>query len=126
MKKRGERRGESGGDARSRSRGSRLSAVGSGLALAGCAAAAGVVAERMLFAAPRYRGPVSDHFDGERFHNADPSWQSEGSFLKWQLERERGFWPEWIESEPGPAPPGRVGGGRMRVTWVNHATLLLQ
>jgi L-ascorbate metabolism protein UlaG (beta-lactamase superfamily) len=103
-----------------------LSAVGSGLALAGCAAAAGVVAERMLFAAPRYRGPVSDHFDGEHFHNADPSWQSEGSFLKWQLNRDLGVWPEWIESELGEAPPARVGNGRMRVTWVNHATLLLQ
>jgi L-ascorbate metabolism protein UlaG (beta-lactamase superfamily) len=80
----------------------------------------------MLFAAPRYRGPVSDHFDGEHFHNADPSWQSEGSFLKWQLNRDLGFWPEWVESEPGEAPPARVGNGRMRVTWVNHATLLLQ
>src|SRR5689334_15399909 len=87
---------------------------------------AGVAIERHVIAAPRYRGPVSDHFDGERFRNADPSWQSERSFLKWQFERERGFWPEWIESEPGPAPPPRVGDGRMRVTWVNHATLLLQ
>jgi len=126
MKKSGAGRGESGGRARSRSRGSRLSAVGSGLALAGCAAAAGVVAERMLFAAPRYRGPVSDHFDGEHFHNVDPSSRGQGSFLEWQLNREPGFWPEWIESEPGEAPPARVGNGRMRVTWVNHATLLLQ
>jgi L-ascorbate metabolism protein UlaG (beta-lactamase superfamily) len=85
-----------------------------------------VAIERNLIAAPRYRGAVSDHFDGERFRNADSSWQSEGSFLKWQLERERGFWPECIDSEPGPAPAARVGGGRMRVTWVNHATLLLQ
>jgi len=44
-----------------------------------------VAVERYLIAAPRYRGPVSDHFDGERFRNADPSWQSERSFLKWQL-----------------------------------------
>jgi L-ascorbate metabolism protein UlaG (beta-lactamase superfamily) len=87
---------------------------------------AGVAIERNVIAAPRYRGPVSDHFDGERFRNADLSWQSERSFLKWQLERERGLWPEWIDSEPGPAPPERVGGGRMRVTWVNHATLLMQ
>jgi L-ascorbate metabolism protein UlaG (beta-lactamase superfamily) len=85
-----------------------------------------IAIERHVIAAPRYRGPVTDHFDGERFRNADPSWQSERSFLKWQFERERGFWPEWIESEPGPAPPARVGDGRMRVTWVNHATLLLQ
>ena len=85
-----------------------------------------VAIERNLIAAPRYRGAVTDHFDGERFRNADPSWQSERSFLKWQFEREPGFWPRWIESEAGPAPVARVGGGRMRVTWVNHATLLLQ
>ncbi|HEV8432762.1 MAG TPA: MBL fold metallo-hydrolase [Thermoanaerobaculia bacterium] len=93
----------------------------------GAGIAGGAVAiERYVIAAPHYHGPISDHFDGERFRNADPSWQSERSFLKWQFEREPGFWPEWIEGEAGPAPLPRVGDGRMRVTWVNHATLLLQ
>jgi beta-lactamase family protein len=103
-----------------------MNRVAKSVALAAGVVGVGVAIERNLLAAPRYRGAVSDHFDGERFRNADPSWQSERSFLKWQLEREQGFWPEWIESEPGPAPPARVGDGRMRVTWVNHATLLLQ
>jgi L-ascorbate metabolism protein UlaG (beta-lactamase superfamily) len=97
------------------------------IAISAAAAAAGVVAERNLLAAPRYHGPATDHFDGEKFHNLDQSlWQSERSFLQWQLERERGEWPEWIESEPGPPPPERVGDGGMRVTWINHATLLIQ
>jgi len=96
------------------------------VAIAAGVVGAGIAIERNLIAAPRYRGPVTDHFDGERFHNPDPSWQSERSFLKWQFEREAGFWPGWIDSEPGPAPLPRVGDGRMRVTWVNHATLLLQ
>ncbi|HUO84729.1 MAG TPA: hypothetical protein VM534_06395, partial [Thermoanaerobaculia bacterium] len=43
-----------------------------------------VVLERKLIAAPPYRGPQSDHFDGERFHNHQSGWQTEGSFLKWQ------------------------------------------
>jgi L-ascorbate metabolism protein UlaG (beta-lactamase superfamily) len=89
-------------------------------------AAVGVGIERTLIAAPRYRGPITDHFDGERFHNLGGGWQTERSFLKWQMSRERGTWPEWIDAPPGPKPLERVGGGRMRVTLVNHATLLLQ
>lgn len=86
----------------------------------------GVAVERMVVAAPRYRGPESDHFDGRRFHNPDPQRQLEGSFLKWQLTRERGVWREWVDAPPGPKPPGRVDGGRVRVTFVNHATMLVQ
>jgi L-ascorbate metabolism protein UlaG (beta-lactamase superfamily) len=94
------------------------------------AVAGGVVAgwavERLVFAAPRYRGAVSDHFDGRRFRNPDHLPREEGSFLKWQLTRELGWWPEWIDAPYGPPPPRRVGEGRMRVTFVNHATMLLQ
>jgi L-ascorbate metabolism protein UlaG (beta-lactamase superfamily) len=89
-------------------------------------AAIAVVLERRLIAAPRYRGPVTDHFDGKRFHNHQSGWQSEGSFLKWQLTKTPTPWPEWIESEPGPAPPRRVEKGALRVTIVNHATTLIQ
>jgi L-ascorbate metabolism protein UlaG (beta-lactamase superfamily) len=97
----------------------------SALGVAG-AIALGVAAERWLIAAPRYRGPVSDHFDGRRFHNHQSGWQSEGSFLKWQMNRDAGPWPEWIEAAPGPPPLQRVDDGRIRVTWVNHATMLVQ
>jgi len=90
------------------------------------AAALGVVAERTMVAAPHYHGPVTDHFDGKRFRNLESGWQSEGSFLKWQMTRDPGTWPEWIDSRPGPPPPRRVDDGRIRVTWVNHATMLIQ
>jgi len=90
-------------------------------------AVAGVVAiERFVFAAPRYRGPHSDHFDGRRFHNLHPGWQTERSFLKWQATRERGGWRRWVDAAPGPKPDTRVGGDRVRVTFINHSTLLLQ
>ncbi len=88
--------------------------------------AAGVAIERFLIAAPRYRGPRSDHFDGRKFHNAERGWQSERSFLKWQMERVPGVWRRWVDDAPGPKPETRVGGGRMRVTWINHSTTLLQ
>lgn len=86
----------------------------------------GAAVERMVIAAPHYHGQASDHFDGRRFHNLDPGRQSDGSFLKWQLNRERGVWRDWVDAPPGPKPPERVEGGRLRVTFVNHATLLIQ
>jgi L-ascorbate metabolism protein UlaG (beta-lactamase superfamily) len=94
-------------------------------AFTGVAAVAAAGIER-LFATPRYRGPVTDHFDGERFHNEDPAWQTEGSFLKWQMTKEPGPWPDWIDDRPGPPPEKRVADGRVRITWVNHATMLIQ
>src|SRR5581483_3287454 len=48
------------------------------------------------------------------------------AFLKWQLTRNNGYWREWIDDPPGPPPPRRVGRGSMRVTFINHSTLLLQ
>jgi len=82
--------------------------------------------ERLAFAAPRWRGPVTDHFDGQRFHNHEAGWQTEGSFLKWQATRQRGEWPEHPEATYGPPPPERVDGGRLRITFINHSTTLIQ
>src|SRR5205085_8199269 len=90
------------------------------------AAALGAAVERFRIAAPRYDGPVSDHFDGERFHNLEDRAREEGSFLKWQWTRKPGFWPDWIDSPLGPAPENVVDGGRLRVTFINHATMLIQ
>ena len=82
------------------------------------------VIERTVIAAPYYHGPATDHFDGARFRNREPEHQ--GSFLKWQATRQMGPWPRWVDEPPGPPPPRRVGGGRLRVTFINHATLLIQ
>ena len=77
--------------------------------------------------APGYRGPVSDHFDGERFINQDPiEHRSFTEFMRWMWNREAGDWREWTPAPPGPPPPGKVGRGRLRVTFVNHATVLVQ
>jgi L-ascorbate metabolism protein UlaG (beta-lactamase superfamily) len=83
-----------------------------------------------LFAGAWYRGPVSDHFDGRRFHNLDPTDHSDPlAFLRWQWDRLRhgaGAWPRWVDVAPGPPPPQRVLGGGLRVTFVGHSTTLLQ
>lgn len=79
----------------------------------------------MLFSAPRYRGPKSDHFDGKRFLNLRPTRHAGFTDLvKWLAHREPGPWSEWREITPAAPPPERVSD--LRVTWVNHSTMLIQ
>lgn len=86
------------------------------LCVAGLAACAG----------PRYQGPVSGHFDGRRFHNATPFDKGWRDLLRYYRTREPGVWVRDMEIAPGPPPPQRVGPGELRVTVVNHATVLIQ
>ncbi|MCA9612769.1 MAG: MBL fold metallo-hydrolase [Myxococcales bacterium] len=80
-----------------------------------------------FFNAPRWRGPLSDHFDGRRFRNTNPDMHhaKPRDLLKWMSSRERGPW-RYVDTPPGPKPPERVEGDTMRVTFVGHATLLVQ
>ena len=77
------------------------------------------------FSAPVYRGPKSDHFNGEQFVNQEPR-EPRMTFLEWQRNRDPGPWTKWTDAPPGPPPPRRVAQGALRVTFVNHATTLLQ
>jgi L-ascorbate metabolism protein UlaG (beta-lactamase superfamily) len=87
------------------------------MVLAGCGA----------MAADVYPGPPSDHFDGERFFTpTSTETLGFGGLLRWQLGRRRGHWNEWLPAPPGAPPPRTVSGGRMRVTFVNHSTVLVQ
>ncbi|MEO8380013.1 MAG: MBL fold metallo-hydrolase [Acidobacteriota bacterium] len=79
------------------------------------------------FSAPKYRGPVTDHFDGKHFHNVPPKHHPGFTdMVRWGLTRDKGPWDEWRDIALAPPPPKRVAGGELRVTWVNHATLLIQ
>lgn len=79
-----------------------------------------------VFSAPGYRGPVTDHFDGRRFHNTPPlSHHSFFEFLRWRFGRSVTPWTPQ-ETLPGPPPPRRVEGGELRVTLVGHSTVLIQ
>jgi L-ascorbate metabolism protein UlaG (beta-lactamase superfamily) len=69
----------------------------------------------------------SDHFDGRRFHN--PGHVGERSLwqvLRWGLTRRKEPWPQWIDDPPHPAPPERLPADETAITFVNHATFLLQ
>jgi L-ascorbate metabolism protein UlaG (beta-lactamase superfamily) len=74
-----------------------------------------------------YSGPVSDHYDGRRFHLDHQPVKGLGDVLKWQLNREPGDpWVRDLSPVEGPPPPDRVPGTELSITFVNHATVLIQ
>ena len=79
------------------------------------------------FSAPRYRGPSTNHFNGKKFCNLEPP-ERKGfiDVLRWQLTSRRGHWNKWADSQFGPVPQSRINGKDLRVTFVNHATVLIQ
>jgi L-ascorbate metabolism protein UlaG (beta-lactamase superfamily) len=89
--------------------------------------AAAVATTGCLLSAPGYEGPRTAYFDGKRFRNEVPEEHGFGAFLKWITDRDRGPWPEEkLAVAPAPPPPRRVEGGALRVTFVNHSTVLVQ
>ncbi|MBV9563806.1 MAG: MBL fold metallo-hydrolase [Bradyrhizobium sp.] len=76
-----------------------------------------------------YSGPVSDHFDGERFFDPDGAPpKSLSQILRWQFGggRKRARWPDWAPSPHLDTPPPRVDGGAVRLSFVGHASWLIQ
>jgi L-ascorbate metabolism protein UlaG (beta-lactamase superfamily) len=64
---------------------------------------------------------------GRKFRNQLPTpRESVGDLVRWMKTREPGPWRRWTDVPPAPSPPSRVGSGEMRVTFVNHSTVLLQ
>ncbi len=72
-----------------------------------------------------YNGPATDHFDGSRFTNNEPD-HSFSDMVKWWWEMETIEWPDWVEDPPQPIPVEQVASGNLRVTYINHATVLVQ
>jgi L-ascorbate metabolism protein UlaG (beta-lactamase superfamily) len=77
---------------------------------------------------PYFNGPKTDHFDGRVFFN--PAGKPPGPLmhlLRWQLGGGRAKWPaSWPSPFKQAVPARHVSGGRLRVTMVGHATLLVQ
>lgn len=75
---------------------------------------------------PRYRGPVSDHFDGKRFLNPQRIKAKGGvDVFKWMVSRKPGPWRETVSENYGKHPLGHFKDG-IRITFVNHSTFLIQ
>jgi L-ascorbate metabolism protein UlaG (beta-lactamase superfamily) len=72
-------------------------------------------------------GPVSDHFDGTRFHDphgAPPKGALD--MLRWMASGRGEKWPEWAPSPFADNPPARVDRTAIRIGFVGHASLLIQ
>jgi L-ascorbate metabolism protein UlaG (beta-lactamase superfamily) len=100
-----------------------------------------------------YRGPATDHFDGQRFANPDRDDDTArapgGNRLRffWNAMTARDGRPPWPDAVPiraaapaellpapspslgqatGPATPAEAAATPMRATWIGHATVLVQ
>src|SRR6266481_1814080 len=78
-----------------------------------------------------YNGPVSDHFDGARFfdpHGAPP--RSRRDLLRWFVDRHwratKSKWPAWAPSPYADRPLARIDGAAWRISYVGHASWLIQ
>jgi len=76
--------------------------------------------------APRYSGPVTDHFNGKQFINPGAA-KAKGfsDVLRWMLNRQRGPWEPKQNAGFGGKPSAEVREGA-RLTFVNHTTFLIQ
>jgi len=75
-----------------------------------------------------YRGPISDHFDGKLFYNPVPYHQK--SWLdvwRWRLSRHsRPEWPAHVDNLPHSPVTTVTKPDQIKVTFVNHSTVLIQ
>jgi L-ascorbate metabolism protein UlaG (beta-lactamase superfamily) len=89
-------------------------------------AAAGAVGYRSQ-QNPYYDGPENGHFDGLRFHLGPLTRdKSRLDLLAWRFAGGRAEWPESFPSLHSDVPPPRVEGDALRVSYVGHASMLIQ
>jgi L-ascorbate metabolism protein UlaG (beta-lactamase superfamily) len=75
-----------------------------------------------------HQGPVTDHFDGQRFFTPGVTKSSSPAAYLWR--RLTNPPPDWPSTTPAPAQvapiPAQVSANEARVTYIGHATLLIQ
>jgi L-ascorbate metabolism protein UlaG (beta-lactamase superfamily) len=70
---------------------------------------------------------VKRHFDGERFFNPDaPQTRGFLQFIRWKVSSRPERSPAFVTDVAPSTPPRAVEGSTVRVTLVNHSTVLLQ
>jgi len=69
----------------------------------------------------------SEHYDGKKFFN--PGVQVNKGLLqvlKWQLQGRKEAWPDWIDDNLKPRLATQISNTEVSLTYVNHATHLIQ
>lgn len=83
-----------------------------------------------LFSKPEITLAPSAHWDGEHFHNPSRRIKHDAwAALRWLRTRQPALWPRWVDSAPSAVKPATCHSADLndwRVTYVNHATVLLQ
>ncbi len=74
----------------------------------------------------RWQGPKTDHFDGEHFLTPAPFEIGPLDLLRYWRESDPGVWIRDLTIAPGPKPAARVADGALVITFINHATVLVQ
>jgi L-ascorbate metabolism protein UlaG (beta-lactamase superfamily) len=74
-----------------------------------------------------WQGPATPHFDGSRFSNPGHVKESSVAGYLWlRVTGAQATWPDSVPVAPEPPPPARVDDGSARVTFIGHATVLIQ
>jgi L-ascorbate metabolism protein UlaG (beta-lactamase superfamily) len=74
-----------------------------------------------------YAGPPSDHFDGTVFFNpSGTAPKGLRDLLKWQFATPTAKWPKAFPSPHADQPPARVERDTVRVSFIGHASYLIQ
>lgn len=75
-----------------------------------------------------YQGPVSDHFDGLHFSNPWDEAEPKGflDVLRWKMNSTRAVWPEEFPIPKRDQPPALNANGEYRVSYIGHASFLVQ
>lgn len=75
-----------------------------------------------------YQGPISDHFNGKEFYNLDNTYKKKSiwAVLKWLIGRDRQKWPDYINNTSHVKMTAINNPNDIRVTFVNHSTVLIQ
>jgi L-ascorbate metabolism protein UlaG (beta-lactamase superfamily) len=79
----------------------------------------------------KYKLPVNDHSDGKKFYNLGYKNESKKSFsllFKWlkEIKDSRAKWPKHVPVNKYDVPPSIVEGDEIRVSFVGHASFLIQ
>jgi L-ascorbate metabolism protein UlaG (beta-lactamase superfamily) len=74
-----------------------------------------------------YKGPVTDHFNGRHFYNPWNPRPKKGflDMLRWRFTEERSTWPLFVKNEDQDPIEAAPENG-IRVTYIGHATFLIQ
>ncbi|MCJ7765475.1 MAG: hypothetical protein MUP09_05990, partial [Thiovulaceae bacterium] len=68
----------------------------------------------------------SPHFKEGEFRNGTAVRKSWWDYFKVRISTDYAKWPDWVESPYGEKPVERVLENELRVTLINHSTLLIQ